>query len=179
MTQVFLDATTLVALGTVGELDRLTNFSGELVVLPAVEHEVSTEPANTNLSRYIDRWDVATTDLYVDDRLQQAMEVLGETTENGDVHLIAAVLAYTANNEAVGLVSDDRRVRTTARGLGATVTGTIGVIVRSVAEGLDRDKAHALVDRLDAHGLHMTGSLRDKAYSLIDEAAADRSQNPE
>lgn len=177
MTRVFLDATTLIALGTIGELDRVTNLSGEPVVLPAVQKEVSTEPANTNLSRFIDRWEVVTTDPHADDRLQQAMEVLGETTANGDVHLIAAVLAYTADNEAVGLVSDDRRVRTTARGLGATVTGTIGIIVRSVVEGLDRDEAYALVDQLDAHGLHMTGSLRDKAYSLIDDATADRSQN--
>jgi len=177
MTRIFLDATTLVALGTIGELDHLTNFSGELVVLPAIHQEVSTEPANTNLARFIDRWDVVTTDLDADDRLQQAKEILGETTENGDVHLIATVLAYTADEEPVGVVSDDRRVRTTARGLGATVTGTIGVVVRSVEEGLDRDEAHELVDRLDAHGLHMTGSLRDTAYSLIDEAASDRPHN--
>lgn len=174
MTRVFVDATTLVALGTIGELDQLTSVSGKLVVLPAIQQEVSTEPANTNLSRFIDQWDTATANSPAEERLTQAKEILGETTANGDVHLIAAVLAYTADEEPIGLVSDDRRVRTTARGLGATVTGTIGVVVRSVDEGLDQDDAHDLVDRLDAHGLHMTGSLRDKAYSLIDAAASDR-----
>jgi len=40
-----------------------------------------------------------------------------------------------------------------------------------VEDGLDREEAYTLVDRIDSHGLHMTGSLREKAYSLIDEAA--------
>lgn len=171
MTRIFLDATTLIALGTVGELERLTCFIGELVVLPAVQTEVTTEPAQTNLRRFIDEYGLETTDPSVRDRLQQAKEVLDENERNGDVSLIAAVLAYTAKDLPAGVVSDDRRVRTTARGLGAIVTGTVGVVVRAVEEGLDREEAYALVRRLDSHGLHMTGALREKAYSLIDEAA--------
>ena len=171
MTHVFVDATTLIALGTIGELEHLTSFSGDCVVLPAVQNEVTTEPAQTNLTRFIERYEVETTDPVVDDHLQQAKDILGEEEENGDVYLIGAVLGYTADNQSVGIVSDDRRVRTTARGLGAVVTGTVGVVVRAVEEGLDREEAYTLVDRIDSHGLHMTGSLRDKAYSLIDEAA--------
>ncbi|MDB2265460.1 hypothetical protein DJ83_03115 [Halorubrum ezzemoulense] len=171
MTRIFLDATTLIALGTIGELEQLTSFTGTLVVLPTVQREVTTEPAQTNLTRFIAQDAVATTDPAVQDRVEQAKEVLGETEQNGDVSLIAAVLAYTAEDRPVGVVSDDKRVRTTARGLGATVTGTVGVIVRAVEEGLDREAAHDLVRRIDSHGLHMTGNLREKAYALIDDAA--------
>ncbi|ELZ44908.1 hypothetical protein C464_12890 [Halorubrum coriense DSM 10284] len=171
MTRIFLDATTCIALGTVGELEQLTHFSGEIVVLSAVQAEVTTEPAQTNLSRFVSRDAVATTDPTVHDRIHQAKEVLDETERNGDVVLIAAVLAYTAADRPIGIVSDDQRVRTTARGLGATVTGTVGVVVRAVEEGLDREEAHTLVRRLDSHGLHMTGGLRRKAHSLIDDAA--------
>lgn len=171
MTRIFLDATTLIALGTIGELKQLTSFTGELVILPAVKNEVTTEPAQTNLNRFIDQYAVETTDPAVQDRVQQAKAVLGENEQNGDVSLIAAVLADTAADRPVGVVSDDQRVRTTARGLGATVTGTVGVIVRAVEEGLDREEAYTLVRRIDSHGLHMTGELRDKAYSLIDTAA--------
>ena len=85
------------------------------------------------------------------------------------------MLAYTAEVRPVGVVSDDQRVRTTARGLGAIVTGTVGVIVRAVEEGLDRETAYDLITQIDSHGLHMTGSLREKAYSLIDEAAESTS----
>lgn len=175
MTRIFLDATALIALGTIGELEQLTSFTGELVVLPTVQTEITTEPAQTNVSRFIDQYAVETTDRAVQDRVQQAKEVLGEEEQNGDVSLIAAVLAYTANDRPVGVVSDDRRVRTTARGLGATVTGTVGVVVRAVEEGLDREEAYNLIRRIDSHGLHMTGDLREKAYSLIDDAAESTS----
>jgi len=171
MTRVFLDATTIISLGTIGELDLLTHFSGELVVLPAVQAEVTTEPARTNLDRFCDRHGVHTTDpAVVRDRLEQAKDVLNESTTTGDVQLIAVVLDYTAEDRSVGVVSDDRRVRTVARGLGATVTGTIGVIVRAVADGYPPRDARELIDRVDAHGLHMTGSLREKAFSLSDDA---------
>ena len=175
MTRVFLDATTLIALGTIGELEQLTSFSGELVILPIVQNEVTIEPAQTNLSRFIDQYEIATTDPALQGRVQQAKNILGEKEQNGDVALIAAVLAYTAEDRPVGVVSDDQRVRTTARGLGATVTGTVGVIVRAVEEGLDRETAYDLITQIDSHGLHMTGSLREKAYSLIDEAAESTS----
>jgi len=130
MTRIFLDATTLIALGTIGELEHLTSFAGDLVVLPAVQNEVTTEPAQTNLTRFIEQYEVETTDPVVDDHLQEAKEVLGEVEKIGDVYLIGFVLGYTADDLPIGIVSDDRRVRTTARGLGAIVTGTIGVVVR-------------------------------------------------
>ena len=73
--------------------------------------------------------------------------------------MLRPVLAYTADDLPVGVVSDDRCVRATARRVGATVTGTIGVIVRAVEEELDQEEACTLVRRIDSHGLHMTGSL--------------------
>ena len=65
----------------------------------------------------------------------------------------------------------DARMRTTARGLGASVTGTVGVVFRAVKDGLDQEEAYDLIQRIDSHGLHMTGSLRETAAELIDEAA--------
>ena len=174
MTTIVLDATTLISLGTIGELDLLTVFDGELVIPSTVREEVTTEPARTNLDRFVDAQDIQTLDSDSHNRIPQAQSVLDEEGVNGDVMLIAAVLAHTATNRPIGVVSDDRRVRTTARGLGATVTGTVGVVVRAVDDGHDPDAAHDLIRRLDAHGLHMTGSLREKAASLIDAAADDR-----
>jgi len=53
--RVYVDATTLIALGTVGELDLLGNFDGEVVVLPAVRDEVTTEPARKNVERFVEK----------------------------------------------------------------------------------------------------------------------------
>ena len=169
MTTIYVDATTLIALGTIGELELLTAFDGQLVVLPAIREEVTTEPAGTNLDRLCDRAAVETSPPTGDD--ERARAILDESTVNGDVRVIAAVLAQTDADEPVAVVSDDRRVRTVARGLGATVTGTIGVIVRAVEEGLPEADATAIVRRVDEHGLHMTAELRETAHELIESAA--------
>ncbi|RQH00505.1 hypothetical protein EA472_11765 [Natrarchaeobius oligotrophus] len=170
MTRIYVDATTIIALGTIGELALLDSFDGTLVVLPAIRTEVTTEPARTNLEQFCDRDGVetATPNPEVDET--RARTVLGESEPNGDVRLIAAVLAHEDADDSVAIVSDDRRVRTVARGLGATVTGTVGVIVRAVEEGLSPNEAKAIVRRVDEHGLHMTAELRDKAIELVDDA---------
>lgn len=170
---VYVDASTLIALGTVGSLDLVFDFGGQIVVLPAVIDEVTNEPATTNLERFMEtnENDVRSCSPATDSERKQAQSVLDESESNGDVHLVASVLTHTAVDEPVGIVSDDRRVRTVARGFGATVTGTIGVVVRAVEEGYARDDARALVRRIDSNGLHMTGELREKADALIDDAA--------
>lgn len=169
MTPVYLDATTLIALGTIGELDRLETFEGALIVLPTIRAEVTTEPARTNLARFLEHPRVTTTPP-IPIKEQQAMELLETAERSGDTRLLGAVVAHTAEDATVGIVSDDRRVRTVARGLGATVTGTVGVIVRAVAGGLSVDAGIAIVRRLDAHGLHMTAELRERAVELMEAA---------
>lgn len=171
MTRLYIDATTLIGLGSIGELDLLTGFDADLVVLPAVREEVTTEPASTNLQRFLDAAPVDTDHPGDAARDRQAMELLDEPAANGDVRLVAAVLEHTADDEPVGVVSDDRRIRTVARGLGARVTGTIGAVVRAVEEGLSATDGTDLVRRLDDHGLHMTAELRETAYDLVEGAA--------
>ena len=178
MTLVYVDATTLISLGTVGELDRLENLDGHVIVPERVRDEVTTEPARTNVERFRSRDAVGTGEEFVPGHefVSDAQAVLDDENVTGDVVLIAAVLMHTAgeNSVDVGVVSDDTRVRTVADGLGATVTGTVGVVVRAVHEGTDPDDAKELVRRIDRHGLHMTGELRETAARLIEEAADDR-----
>jgi predicted nucleic acid-binding protein len=165
---VYLDATTLIALGSVDELDLLTAFDRDLVVLDSVSEEVTSEPARTALRQFREARELGTSKSVDEAVVERARETLGETERNGDVELIARVLAY----DDIGVVSDDQRVRTTARTLGATVTGTIGVVVRAVSAGrITADEGKELVRRLDSHGLHLTGELREQADDLIAEAA--------
>lgn len=171
MTDLYVDATTLISLGTIGELDHLRSFDGRVVVLPAIRDEVTSEPARTNLSRWIDEEETIESSFPGTTReVRRAQDLLGDSEVTPDVRLIAAVLSYLDPPEAVAVISDDRRLRTVSRGLNATVTGTIGVIVRAVEEGLPRDDAKSLVQQIDAHGLHMTAELRDAAYKLIEDA---------
>lgn len=169
MTTVYVDATTLIALGTIDELDLLEGVGEPLVVLPSVTVEVTTEPARTNLERFCDAESVRT-DPPIEPADEQAQRVLDDGEVNGDVRLVAVVIAH-GDAEDVGIISDDRRVRTVCQGLGATVTGTIGVLVRAVDHGLAADEAQRILRRLDEHGLHMTAALRDRASVLIEDAS--------
>jgi len=173
MTRVFLDATTLISLGSIGELGLLTSFSGDIVVLPAVQSEVDTEPARTNLQSFLESRDVQYEGHEYEEQIPRGMSLLEESERNGDVEIIAAVLALREDDRHAGVVSDDKRIRTTADAFGATVTGTIGVVVRAVEEGLSESAGLDILDRIDSRGLHMTGELREKAESLIHEAAED------
>lgn len=172
MTQLYADASVLIALGRVGELDLLTTFAAPIVVLPTIQSEVTTQPAAANLTSFTDRACVTTKPPVTLDT-ERAMAILGDDSVTGDVQLIAAVRAHQAADESVAVISDDRRVRTVADGLGAQVTGTIGVLVRAVDAGLSETDARELVRTLDANGLHMTAQLRTKALALIEDAAAE------
>lgn len=173
--RILADATVLIALGQIGELDLLTCLDGEINVVPKVESEVTTEPANTNLENFLDRHElppvtrVNTKGSEAD--YTEAKQILGENEVNGDVQILTAILVDEKHDE-FGVISDDQRVRTVSRRLGATVTGTVGVIARAVDEqNMTANEGKELIRRVDSHGLHMTGELREKAYKLVEEAA--------
>lgn len=194
--RIYVDATTCISLGTVGELDLLRTFSGTPAFLPTVVAEVTTEPAQTNLDRLLDAdWTAGPeafpyrrptdedpecrVEIETVEQWKAAVDILGERdaweadrTVSGDVEIVTEVLRARDGDRPVGVVSDDRRVRRVTEGFGATVTGTIGVVVESVADGmLDATAGKSLIDRLDGTGLHTTGELRDRAFELIDAAS--------
>lgn len=173
MTEKFLDATTLIRLGSVDELELLTNGSGDLVVLPAVKSVVETEPARTNLPRFTEIHDIQDAGRAYEQQVSRAISVLVESARNGDVEIIAAVLACREQDRPVGVVSDGQRVRTTANAFGATVTETVGVVVCGVETGISKDDGLDIVERIDPRGLNMTGELRDKPETLIQAAAEE------
>jgi len=166
---VYVDATPLYNLGQVGELELLTVLGDDLVVPAAVAAEITVEPAATGLSRFLDEHDVVTGP-GTDDPLAEARKILGDGKENSDVHLVAGLLAARDRGEDAVLVSDDRRLRAVAGGLGATVTGTFGTVVRASAEDkyFPMDQAKRVVRRTDGHGLQMTGRLRERAIGEVD-----------
>lgn len=174
--KVFVDATTLISLGRLGELELLTAFDGDVRVPRAVLDAVTTQPAEHNVDVFASSHAVLA-DPVPDEYLDEASAVLGDGEVTGDAEIVARVLAADG---AVGVVSDDRRVRTTAEGLGATVTGTIGVVVRAVTEGPDTSggcsaaAGKSIVRRLDDGGLHTTATLRERALTLVEEAGPDR-----
>lgn len=171
MTRIYPGPTSLVALGNVGELDLLSHFDGTVVVPDIVEAEVTTEPARTGLAEFVDECDVSRA--VPDKAAERATDVLGVDADTHEQAILAGVLAHADSEDraAVGVVSEDRRLRTLADGLGASVTSSFGVVVRAATEDkyLSRSQAKRIVRRIDDQGIGMTGSLREQVVGDIGE----------
>lgn len=171
MTRVYVGPTSLVSLGAVGELDLLTHLDGRLVVPETAAAEVSTEPARTGLERFVAETDVSTA---VPDRAhERATDGLGLAADSHEAAIVAGVLAHADPDDrtAVGVVSEDRRLRRLAEGLGGTVTSAFGVVVRAATEDkyLSRTQAKRIVRRIDDQGLGMTGEMRARVVGELGE----------
>jgi len=166
---ILVDATPLYDLGQVGGLDLLNAFEGAVVIPDAVSAEVTVEPAATNVERFVEEQEVET-EVDADDYLDDAQALLDAAAVTSDVVLVAAILAARDRGEDVALVSDDARLRAVAEGLGATVTGTFGVIARAAMEDkyFPTTQAKRVVRRTDHHGTQMTGTLRERAIGEVD-----------
>ena len=166
---IYVDATPLYDLGQIGELELLDVFDGDLVIPEVVIDEITVEPAATNLARFLEENEIETkpdTTAYIDD----AEQLLDESTETSDVAVVACLLAARDRDEPAALVSDDRRLRAVADGLGATVTGTFGVTTRAAVDSkyFPATQAKRVIRRTDHHGVQMTGQLRERAIGEVD-----------
>lgn len=170
MTRIYVGPTTVYSLGQVGELSLLNSFDGDIVIPDRVAEESTVQPTKTNLEDLFDGDDFErTTD---DGEIERARHLLGEKDVGAAVSVIAGVLAHRdpEDRSAVAVISEDRTVRRMARGLGAEVTSSFGVVVRATLEDkyLSPSQAKRIVRRIDQHGMHLTGELRERAVGEID-----------
>ena len=169
MTRIYVGPTALYSLGQVGELSLLDSFDGDIVIPEPVIESVPVEPTGTNLTEYLDGNDVET--VVDEEQLAQARALLGEKDLGAAVTVLAGVLAHREESDrsAVAVVSQDRTIRRTAQGLGAEVTSSFGVVVRATIEDkyLSSTQAKRIVRRIDQHGMHLTGELRERAVGEV------------
>ncbi|WP_135302019.1 hypothetical protein [Haloarcula amylovorans] len=170
MTRIYIGPTSLYSLGQVGELALLDAFDGDIVIPEPAIDDVRVEPTATNLSEYLETGVETTVD---DDHVEQARSLLGEKDIGAAVTVLAGVLAYRdqSDRSAVAVVSEDRTVRRMAQGLGAEITSSFGVVVRAAIEDkyLSPRQAKRIVRRIDQHGNHLTGELRERAVGEVAE----------
>ena len=168
MTFVHVGPTVLYDLGQIGELDLLTYFDSAIVVPAAVRAQITTEPAATNLAQFIEESTVITS--VRPEVREQAASALGLDPDGYEAALLGGLFDDSIDNDRTVLVlSDDRRLRALAEGLGASVTGTFGVVVRAVVEDkyLSATEAKRIVSRMDDHGIQLTGQLKTAAIGEL------------
>jgi len=166
---IYVDATPLYNLGQIGELELLAAFDDDLVIPQLVVDEVPVEPAATNLQRLLEEQSVET-DPDIEGWIDDAKRLLDTTTVTSDAVLVACLLAARDGGQESVFVSDDRRLRAVADGLGATVTGTFGLTVRASIDDkyFSVTQAKRVIRRIDHHGVQMTGQLRERAIGEVD-----------
>jgi len=171
---LLVDASVLITLADVGSLDLLAPIQGTPVVPWAVAAEVRDEPARRALATAVgDGWiRIERADRSAGTRLADAGTHLGagDPTDGfaGDVALLAIALA----SEEVVVVSDDKPLRQTCKALSVPVSGSIGVLVRSVEVGeIDPERAKAKLLAMDEVGARLSASLLRRAERLIVDAA--------
>ena len=171
MTRIYVDPTVLYALGQIGELSLLTHLDGQLVVPETVQAEVDADPAETALAEFLSDEDVSTA--VPSKALERAQSMLDTDHETYEASILAGVLAHRDGDDrtAVAVLSEDPHLRALARGLGATVTSSYGVVARAAIEDkyLSSAAAKRIIRRTDKHGLHMTGELRERAVGEVGE----------
>jgi len=133
-----VDASPLIILGQVGELELLERLSSQLIVPAAVAEEVLAGPDDPAHRALLSGWG--------ERRHATVPEmVAGWGLGQGESAVIALALELGAT-----AVVDDRSARRCARAVGATVIGTLGVILRAKRRGLIDAAAPIIRSVLDA-----------------------------
>lgn len=155
MTRVVSNASPLIALQQIGELELLHKLFGEIVIPPAVAHEVA--PSVTLPS-------------WAEGRpLQQPMagEILRASLGAGE----SEAISLAQEIRAAWLLLDERPARRLAQALGLRVAGTLGLLNRAKERGLLQAVRPHLEALLRA-GFHATPALVERILREAGEGEA-------
>ena len=147
MRKVVANTTPLIALADIGCLELLQKLYGEIWIPEAVLEEVKSEPARTAVIN--SKWINVQTITNIDDR-----KLYKARLHAGEVEVM--ILAEEINADL--LIIDDNTAKKTAKFLGMTVTGTLGVLLRAKREGYI-EKIKPLINALISDGLFISDTI--------------------
>jgi uncharacterized protein len=146
---VVTDSTCLIGLERIGHLDILPALFAPILIPPEVQREFGT----------LLPW--LTVEIPADQALVAALRLL---VDDGEAEAIAL-----AHEQGRRIILDDRRARSVARGLGITILGTVGMLVRAKRLGII-PSLRALLSELEAHEFYIGEGLKSEALRLVNEA---------
>lgn len=162
MGRVLVDASTLIALARIGELELLTELVGRVHVTPQVATEclVEGQPAVKTLEAFLKGPSAAVikeSDVPTADELGLGP---GESS------------LFTAHQPGDSLVLDERNARALALARGIRHTGLLGLLVQGVEEGLlAASRGIEILEKLARGDFRMTVELYDWARGRMRAAA--------
>jgi predicted nucleic acid-binding protein len=156
---VVSDASPIIALAAIGQVDLLRGVHGDVLVPAAVRDEIHGDATGVALlaaSPWIAVRSATRRDLVRD---------LEHRVDAGEAEAIALAIELDADF----LVIDDRRGRIVARSLGLRLTGVVGILLEAKARGLVPEIRALLDDLARGAAFRVSGELRRHALDLAGE----------
>ena len=149
MRKVIANTTPIIALADIGHLDLLQKLYTEIIIPEAVHAEILSEPARSQVSAadWIKVQKVANAN---------TKSLFSARLHAGEVEVI--ILAQERSADL--LIIDDNAAKKTAKYLGLTVTGTMGVNLRAKREG-HINAVKPLIDSLIKDGLYVSTQVQN------------------
>ena len=158
MRRVIVNSTPLIALANADALDLLKQLYHEILIPQAVFDEIKREPTRSKVRN--SEWihvcpivDISQTRLY------------RARLHAGEVEVI--ILAQEQNADLV--ILDDQAAKMTAKFLGLTVTGTLGVLLRAKREGMIK-AVHPILTKIIQDGFFISETVRQY---VLEQAGED------
>lgn len=183
---VLVDASVVITLARLDDLQALTNVRGQLIVPKPVEREITSDVAARALAARIDTNEITVGDAGLAQLRSAAAHLGRELAEDdimghkhsevdGDIALLGLALQVVESDNGTDVrpivVTDDKPLRNTCKALSIPVAGSIGILVRAVERGdLPPEEAKSSLEAMDDVGARMSASLYREARRLIEDA---------
>lgn len=164
MPKVIVNSTPLIALCGIGQLDILQKLYREIYIPTAVYQEVTTVEDSACIQ-------VMTAGRWI--HVKQIQDVMEKKMYKAKLHageVEVMILAQEQNADLV--VIDDNAAKKTAKYLGLTVTGTLGVLLKAKRQGIV-EEIHPLLSKMKRNGFYIDPQLEN----MVVEQAGEKAHN--
>lgn len=155
-----VNASPLILLGKVEQIQLLGALAGEITVPRAVIREVSAKPDGARTIQTLMALELV---LVVDDEAPPAY-ILSWDLGAGETQVISRAVMHSANR----VVIDDLEARRCAKAMGLSIIGTLGIVGRAKVHGMI-ERAGPVVQRLRASGLYVCDELVKRLLREVGE----------
>ena len=155
-----VNASPLILLGKVEQIQLLGALAGEIAVPRAVIREVSAKPDGERTVQTLTALESA---IIVDDEVPPA-NILSWDLGSGETQVISHAVMHSADR----VVIDDLEARRCAKAMGIAIIGTLGIVGRAKVSGLI-DQAEPVIRRLRETGLYASEDLVQRLLREVGE----------
>lgn len=155
-----VNASPLILLGKVEQIQLLSAMAGQIAVPRAVIREVSAKPDGERAVQTLTALEAA---IIVDDEVPPA-NILSWDLGAGETQVISHAVVHSTDR----VVIDDLEARRCAQAMGLAIIGTLGIVGRAKVAGVI-DRAGPVIQRLRETGLYASDEIVQQLLREVGE----------